>query len=216
MTVGYQHSPREKIFAAVIDDVEVKRVSRALAARHRARQPRVPPRRGDDRLHAPDLRPRDRHGRHGHRGALLAGASSRRRASSATARPRRATEQIAAWPRVPLPDHLAARVADASRSGTRSSISSRGPSGGAGSRTWSSSTPATTTGSARTRGSPGARSCPTTSSSRRGRARSSKPRLIEAEAFGELAGHRPLAPVRAGRGDRGRSTSGTSRPPSAG
>jgi hypothetical protein len=26
VTVGYQHSPREKIFAAVIDDVEVKRV----------------------------------------------------------------------------------------------------------------------------------------------------------------------------------------------
>jgi hypothetical protein len=27
ITVGYQHNPREKIFAAVIDDVEVKRVS---------------------------------------------------------------------------------------------------------------------------------------------------------------------------------------------
>ena len=27
ITVGYSHSPREKIFAAVIDDVEVKRVS---------------------------------------------------------------------------------------------------------------------------------------------------------------------------------------------
>src|SRR3954453_20045627 len=26
ITVGFQHSPREKIFAAVIDDVEVKRV----------------------------------------------------------------------------------------------------------------------------------------------------------------------------------------------
>ena len=26
ITVGYQHSPREKIFAAVIDDVEVKRI----------------------------------------------------------------------------------------------------------------------------------------------------------------------------------------------
>jgi hypothetical protein len=26
ITVGYQHSPREKLFAAVIDDVEVKRV----------------------------------------------------------------------------------------------------------------------------------------------------------------------------------------------
>jgi hypothetical protein len=27
VTVGYSHSPREKIFAAVIDDVEVKKVS---------------------------------------------------------------------------------------------------------------------------------------------------------------------------------------------
>jgi hypothetical protein len=27
ITVGYRHSPREKIFAAVIDDVEVKKVS---------------------------------------------------------------------------------------------------------------------------------------------------------------------------------------------
>src|SRR6185312_8447627 len=27
ITVGHQHSPREKIFSAVIDDVEVKRVS---------------------------------------------------------------------------------------------------------------------------------------------------------------------------------------------
>jgi hypothetical protein len=27
ITVGYRHQPREKIFAAVIDDVEVKRVS---------------------------------------------------------------------------------------------------------------------------------------------------------------------------------------------
>jgi hypothetical protein len=27
VTVGYRHSPREKIFAAVIDDVEVKQVS---------------------------------------------------------------------------------------------------------------------------------------------------------------------------------------------
>src|SRR5881392_279206 len=26
ITVGYQHSPREKIFAAVIDEVEVKRI----------------------------------------------------------------------------------------------------------------------------------------------------------------------------------------------
>ena len=47
ITVGFRHEPREKVFTAVIDDVEVKRVARAVAARHRARQPRVPPRRGD-------------------------------------------------------------------------------------------------------------------------------------------------------------------------
>ena len=73
ITVGHQHSPREKIFTAVIDDVEVKRAQGALAARHRARQPRVPPARGDARLPAPDLRPRDRPGGDGHRGPLLAG-----------------------------------------------------------------------------------------------------------------------------------------------
>ena len=58
VTVGYQHSPREKIFSAVIDDVEVKRVKRALPARHRARQPRVPPPRRDGQLPRADLRPR--------------------------------------------------------------------------------------------------------------------------------------------------------------
>ena len=47
VTVGYQHSPREKIFDAVIDQVEVKRVQGPLPAGHRARQPRVPPARRD-------------------------------------------------------------------------------------------------------------------------------------------------------------------------
>ena len=81
ITVGHQHSPREKIFTAVIDDVEVKRAARALAARHRARQPRVPPVEETLELHAPDLRPRDRRRGDGHRGPLLAGASSPRRRS---------------------------------------------------------------------------------------------------------------------------------------
>ena len=77
ITVGHQHSPREKIFAAVIDDVEVKRVERALAARHRARQPGVSPARGDDRLPRADLRPRDRSRGHRDRGPLLADRSRR-------------------------------------------------------------------------------------------------------------------------------------------
>ena len=37
--VGTRYGPREKIFDAVIDKVEVKRARRALAARDRARQP---------------------------------------------------------------------------------------------------------------------------------------------------------------------------------
>ena len=44
VTIGYQYSPRERIFQAVIDQVEVKRVRDLSPARHRARQPRVPPR----------------------------------------------------------------------------------------------------------------------------------------------------------------------------
>ena len=55
VTVGYRHQPREKIFSAVIDDVEVKKVSELSPARHRARQPRVPPPRGDRRLPGEDL-----------------------------------------------------------------------------------------------------------------------------------------------------------------
>ncbi len=60
VTIGYQHSPRERIFEAVIDQVEVMKVWRALPARHRARQPRVPPPRGADQLPRADLRARGR------------------------------------------------------------------------------------------------------------------------------------------------------------
>ena len=56
VTVGYQYSPREKVFNAVIDNVEVKKRLRALAARHRARQPGVPPGRRAHALHGADLR----------------------------------------------------------------------------------------------------------------------------------------------------------------
>ena len=70
---------------------------RALASRHRARQPGVPPGRGDARLHAPDLRPRDRPRGAGDGGPLLAGARDVRRGASATARPPRATDP----PRMP-------------------------------------------------------------------------------------------------------------------
>ena len=72
VTIGYQHSPREKIFDAVIDQVEVKRVQGPLAARHRARQPRVPP--PEELIHFLEQiygAPGD-DGRHRHRRALLA------------------------------------------------------------------------------------------------------------------------------------------------
>ena len=62
ITVGHQHSPREKIFTAVIDDVEVKR-ARELSPRDIEHDnPEFRRRRGDAQLHAPDLRPRDRPG----------------------------------------------------------------------------------------------------------------------------------------------------------
>ena len=98
ITVGYQHSPREKIFAAVIDDVEVKRVATLSPARHRARQPRVPAARGDARLPAPDLRPRDRSRGHGHGRSASRRSSSRSVRSSATARRPHRTRILAACP----------------------------------------------------------------------------------------------------------------------
>jgi hypothetical protein len=52
ITVGFQHSPRERIFEAV-------------PARHRARQPRVPPSRGDHALPRADLRQARGEGRRG-------------------------------------------------------------------------------------------------------------------------------------------------------
>ena len=69
VTVGFQHSPREKIFLAVIDEVEAGQG--ALPARHRARQPGVPPPRRDDPLPRADLRPLGERGRHRHGGPLL-------------------------------------------------------------------------------------------------------------------------------------------------
>ena len=59
ITIGYRHQPREKIFAAVIDDVEVKKVAE------------LPPR-GDGRLPRQDLHPSDLRRGHGHRHPVLA------------------------------------------------------------------------------------------------------------------------------------------------
>ena len=110
ITVGSRHSPREKIFTAVIDDVEVKPVGRALAARHRARQPRVPPPRRNQTLPRADLQPPGRRRRPGHGDPLLADRRAAARRTSATGRRRTTTEAAAARGRgrVLVPHHLAA------------------------------------------------------------------------------------------------------------
>ena len=79
VTIGYQYSPRERIFEAVIDQVEVMQPRRALAARHQARQPGVSPPRGADQLPRADLRPLGLAGGHRHGRALLADPRQRRR-----------------------------------------------------------------------------------------------------------------------------------------
>ena len=183
--------------------------ARALAARHRARQPRVPPGRGDARLHAPDLRPRDRS-----RGARSPWSASRRSSRRRTARLRQRRDPVAATSRAAMPVEyrfLTTWLLESPREPVWDAIydQRRGRRGGGGSRTWSSSSPATRPASARTRALHLALEAPL------------RPRLRGADARGREAApdrgrrlrrarrHRPLAPVRAGRGDRGRSTSGT-------
>ena len=61
---GARYSPRDKIFDAVIDKVEVKTIAE-LTARDRARQPRDPEARGDAGLPQPALQPADRRRRDG-------------------------------------------------------------------------------------------------------------------------------------------------------
>ena len=155
----------------MIDDVEVKKVAGALPARHRARQPGVPPPRGDRQvpradLHAADLRRGHRHG-----DPLLAD----RRATEHAVRQRRdPVPQLnralgrlvdSVDGRIPVPHHLAAARPSASRSGTRSTTQSAGPSGGGASRRPRSSRRATTPASASTAAMSGRPCFPTGSSS---------------------------------------------------
>ena len=85
VTVGYQHSPREKIFAAVIDDVEVKRV-RELSPRDIEHDNPEFRRLEETISFLEQIYGRDDHdGRHGHRRPLLAD----RRAPPAPLRQRR-------------------------------------------------------------------------------------------------------------------------------
>ena len=80
ITVGYRHEPREKVFTAVIDDVEVKRV-RELSPRD-VEHDNPEFRRVEDTPALPpaDLRAGGRHRRHRDRDPLLAGDREHRRA----------------------------------------------------------------------------------------------------------------------------------------
>ena len=85
VTVGFRHSPREKIFAAVIDDVEVKKVGELSPRDIEHDNPEF--RRLEDEVKLPraDLRPPGLERRHRHRDPLLAD----RRAAAAALRQRR-------------------------------------------------------------------------------------------------------------------------------
>ena len=71
VTVGFQHSPRERIFEAVIDGVEVKRVSELSPRDIEHDNPEFRRARRDDPLPRADLRPQGRAGGRGDRRALL-------------------------------------------------------------------------------------------------------------------------------------------------
>ena len=72
VTVGFQHSPRERIFEAVIDSVEVKRVSELSPRDIEHDNPEFRRARRDDPLPRADLRPQGGHERRrGHRRPLL-------------------------------------------------------------------------------------------------------------------------------------------------
>ena len=184
VTIGHQHSPREKIFTAVIDSVEVKK-ARELSPRD-IEHDNPEFRRVDEtlELHAPDLRPRDRSRGDGHRGPLLAGARAaagvrQRRASLAqlgadAVEYRFLTTWLLESPREPVWEAIYDQRA--------------WPSWWRGVTDVVELDPGDESASARTRASPGARSSPTTSCSRPRPAQVERPRLIEADAFGELAG----------------------------
>ena len=69
--VGARYGPREKVFDAVIDKVEVKKLARALAAGHRARQPGGAAAGGAGDVPRAALQPRGRLGRDRHADPLF-------------------------------------------------------------------------------------------------------------------------------------------------
>ena len=72
VTVGFRHSPRQKIFSAVIDDVEVKKVSELSRRDIEHDNPEFRRRRGGGQLPRADLQPAGRRGRPDHGDPLLA------------------------------------------------------------------------------------------------------------------------------------------------
>ena len=89
VTVGFQHSPREKIFEAVIDAVEVKRVKELSPRDIEHDNPEF--RRLDEMVHFLEQiygRKVER-GRHGHRGPLLRRSRTARRRSQSACGPTR-------------------------------------------------------------------------------------------------------------------------------
>ena len=214
ITVGYRHGPREKIFSAVIDDVEVKRVRRSLAPRHRARQPRVPAARGHRQLPRADLQPFDRSRRRRHRDPLLAD----RRAAAIELRQRRD----------PLPElgpRALTRSAMASYEFLTAWLLGRSSGGGLGrdlgldrlavvvarrgrgGRDRPGRRPAGSVAAAATHGAAGS---PIRSASRSSN-EVEPPNLLVGEASGELEGIGRWRLFEDGRGDRRPSTSGTCR-----
>ena len=93
ITVGYRHEPREKVFTAVIDDVEVKRVRELSPRDIEHDNPEF--RRVEDTTHfLEQIYGREiGHGRPRDRDPLLAG--DREHGRSATARPATATARAA-------------------------------------------------------------------------------------------------------------------------
>ena len=92
VTVGFRHSPREKIFTAVIDDVEVKQV--AELSRRDIEHDNPEFRRLEETIKLPraDLQPPGRRRRPGHGDPLLADRRAAARRTSATGRRRTTTE----------------------------------------------------------------------------------------------------------------------------
>ena len=72
ITIGYRHQPREKIFAAVIDDVEVKKVAELSPRDIEHDNPEFRRREETVDFLEQDLHAVDRRRRHGHGDPLLA------------------------------------------------------------------------------------------------------------------------------------------------